>query len=914
MRHLVFLVLLLIATNSFGQEKRLAWVIGNSNYDEGFLKNPVNDALLVAKTLKELNFTVLLDTNIATYKDFCNGVIHYGEERSNYNIGLIYYAGHGVQINNENYLLATKEEYNEEKNVQYYGVSIQRILDYIKDKSNEVNVLILDACRDNPFEKSWKTTGRSLEGGRGLAKANPPTGSLIAYSTDAGNIAADGTGKNSIYCLSFVKNIQIDDIALPQVFNYVRSDVLKASRGLQRPVEASQLTGEPFYLKKSNFKEKINKIDSLIENKNYNTAILKCGEILSKDTTNKSALIKVGKANYLSNKNYDGIDFIKAINLYPNDIDPYIEFCQFLIYKKQINVALDSINHLIERNPNSTEAYKVRATIYSELNKPKEALSDYDYALSLDSNSYEIYFFKSQLLINHFKFYEQALDNLNKAIILNPMIKEYYFSRGALLSNRLNKREEALKDYYKMLELDSINQKALNAIGVTYKKLGKLDSALKYYNKSIEIGPIQPYYLGLCYQNRAAIYEERNMLDSAEQDYNLAIKYNEGHPGHYYQKAVFLRDKRKNFNEAILNFSLAINKNPLKGYYLERAMLYDSIRNWRLAINDYLIAKSENNTISVIQRVAKCYNNLNKVDSALFYYESGSKLEVKDSIETADFFTAYAKLLFSYKFYNEALNSFNRAITINYNKASYYFEIAIMYLIVPYENEKTYNDNMNIARKNIKKSIELDSLNPTYNFYKYKIDIKTNNINLALKDLDNAIKLSHNKAFYLAERGNYYRSYKKFDLAEKDLNAAIKSDSNLVSTYHYQILLLKDKSQVQDAIKLAERTISKYKNDTVANYLIGEIYLEQKDYLKSLKYFNTALSIMEFGSSYQSQFEEIKMVYLSNTYQKVGQLYQLLGDKELPKEYYTKALEALKDEIRPDKVLKEKELQELINQ
>jgi hypothetical protein len=69
---------------------------------------------------------------------------------------------------------------------------------------------------------------------------------------------------------------------------------------------------------------------------------------------------------------------------------------------------------------------------------------------------------------------------------------------------------------------------------------------------------------------------------------------------------------------------------------------------------------------------------------------------------------------------------------------------------------------------------------------------------------------------------------------------------------------------------------------------------------------------MEFDSSYQSQLEEIKMVYLSNTYQKVGEVYQLLGDKELPKEYYTKALEALKDEIRPDKVLKEKELQELI--
>ena len=153
MRYLLVVVCLLLTLNSNGQEKRLAWVIGNSNYDKGFLKNPVNDALLVAKTLKDLNFTVLLDTNIATEKDFNDAVRKFGEQRANYNIGFIYYAGHGIQIEDVNYLLPTKEEYLDEYDIEDKALSVQKIMRYIEDRSSEVNVLILDACRDNPFEK-----------------------------------------------------------------------------------------------------------------------------------------------------------------------------------------------------------------------------------------------------------------------------------------------------------------------------------------------------------------------------------------------------------------------------------------------------------------------------------------------------------------------------------------------------------------------------------------------------------------------------------------------------------------------------------------------------------------------------------------------------------------------------------------
>ena len=113
--------------------------------------------------------------------------------------------------------------------------------------TNQVNILVLDACRDNPFEGNWNKT-RSLKGG-GLARISPPKGSLIAFSTDAGNTATDGKGKNSIYCKSLSKNLKKECSSLDQVFRNVRTDVLKETNDMQSPVESSKLTGGEYYLK-----------------------------------------------------------------------------------------------------------------------------------------------------------------------------------------------------------------------------------------------------------------------------------------------------------------------------------------------------------------------------------------------------------------------------------------------------------------------------------------------------------------------------------------------------------------------------------------------------------------------------------------------------------------------------------------
>ena len=230
-------------------DRKIALVIGNGAYDKGPLKNPVNDANLIAESLKKLDFDVHLHNNLSSRDEMLDAIKDFGRKRADYEIGFIYYAGHGIQLNNQNYLLPVNEEFKYEEDVEDNGVSMQRVLRYLEStRENQLNFIVLDACRDNPFESNWNKT-RSLKGG-GLAKIPPPTGSLIAYSTDHGQTAADGDGANSLYSKALAEKLLEEDVSIEQVFKNVRTEVLRLSGNKQSPVEESKLTGDNFYLNK----------------------------------------------------------------------------------------------------------------------------------------------------------------------------------------------------------------------------------------------------------------------------------------------------------------------------------------------------------------------------------------------------------------------------------------------------------------------------------------------------------------------------------------------------------------------------------------------------------------------------------------------------------------------------------------
>jgi hypothetical protein len=225
------------------KETKLALVIGCSNYEfAGILGNPMNDGNAMESKLQVLGFDVLKILN-PSQKQLKIGIDTFGDKLRNYDIGLFYFAGHGVQVKGLNYLIPVDANLRSEIMVEYDCVEAERILRYMEDSKSKINIVILDACRNNPFERSW---GRGI-GQRGLATMNAPKGSLIAYSTSPGKTASDGDDENGLYTKSLLNYIDEKQTTITAMFQKVRLDVIKKSKNEQVPWESTSLTADFYF-------------------------------------------------------------------------------------------------------------------------------------------------------------------------------------------------------------------------------------------------------------------------------------------------------------------------------------------------------------------------------------------------------------------------------------------------------------------------------------------------------------------------------------------------------------------------------------------------------------------------------------------------------------------------------------------
>ena len=222
-------------------ERRTALVIGNGSYSTGSLRNPVNDADDMAATLKRLSFDVILKKN-APQQDMEDAIRDLGDRLKKGGVGLFFYAGHGVQIAGKNYLLPIGNRIYRETDVKYRAVDTDMILDEMGNAGNAMNIVILDACRDNPFGRTFRTSSRGL-----AIISSAPRGTLISYSTNPGNVAADGSGRNSPYTASLVKHMTTPGLQIEDVFKNVRQDLGKQTGWKQIPWEMSSLEGNFYF-------------------------------------------------------------------------------------------------------------------------------------------------------------------------------------------------------------------------------------------------------------------------------------------------------------------------------------------------------------------------------------------------------------------------------------------------------------------------------------------------------------------------------------------------------------------------------------------------------------------------------------------------------------------------------------------
>lgn len=245
---LTFLVVFCSAAQAFDNvDARYALIVGNKGYASAPLKNPANDATAIADSLSELGFRVelLIDSDLASLQhqihQFYADIKRDTRPRK---LALLYYAGHAIQIAHDNYIVPLDMKFETHQQFMDGLFKIETLFTLMREIEGLQNILILDACRNNPFESLLLASQQEF--GKGLAPVKAPHNTLIAYATEPGGIAADGAGKNGIYTKHLLKHIE-RSTGVEEIFKLVRAGVARETRNRQIPWEHSSLLGEVFF-------------------------------------------------------------------------------------------------------------------------------------------------------------------------------------------------------------------------------------------------------------------------------------------------------------------------------------------------------------------------------------------------------------------------------------------------------------------------------------------------------------------------------------------------------------------------------------------------------------------------------------------------------------------------------------------
>jgi len=228
-------VILLAAATAAEGPRKVALVIGNSDYPQGRLLNPVNDANDMAAALKNLGFAVTLKTN-ANRKTMREAIDDFGAGLGDSDIALFYYSGHGVQLSGENYLVPVSADVKLPDDLPDEAVPLNRLLSRMGAHKGGTNIVILDACRNNPFPSA----SRGMERGLAVVGTKPPE-SLIVYSTEAGSTADDGEGRNGAFTGTLLGHIA-EDKPFADILMEVNAEVQRKTSNVQKPAQYQNLT------------------------------------------------------------------------------------------------------------------------------------------------------------------------------------------------------------------------------------------------------------------------------------------------------------------------------------------------------------------------------------------------------------------------------------------------------------------------------------------------------------------------------------------------------------------------------------------------------------------------------------------------------------------------------------------------
>ncbi len=247
---LSFILANILSLQTGWAERRVALVIGNSGYEHvSRLPNPENDATAISASLERLGFAVRKVENL-TYDAMRRTLRDFGSEAAGADVALVFYAGHGIEVNNQNYVIPVDARLKRDRDIDYEAVPLDLLTQAVAD-ARGLKLVLLDACRDNPFAASMKRTSGTRSIGRGLSRVEPAQGILVSYAAKEGTTADDGSGANSPYTEALLAHLEQPGLEINFLFRKVRDHVLASTGGRQEPFTYGSLPGKQIYLRRS---------------------------------------------------------------------------------------------------------------------------------------------------------------------------------------------------------------------------------------------------------------------------------------------------------------------------------------------------------------------------------------------------------------------------------------------------------------------------------------------------------------------------------------------------------------------------------------------------------------------------------------------------------------------------------------
>lgn len=692
---------------------RTALVIGNAKYRHASaLLNPANDARDMAAALRSLGFDVLSGEDL-TADQMKRLIQTFGEKLARGGTGLFYYAGHGAQVAGRNYLIPVDAENLREKTIEFEAVDVSRVLGEMDAAGNGLNIVILDACRNNPFAKSWRSASD------GLAMINAPAGTLIAYATSPGAVASDNQdGRNGLYTQELLNLIKEPDVSVEELFKRVRARVKERSGGRQVPWESSSLVGS-FSFKSAAGAGRTGAGQGASAS---NTELMfwdsikgstdpeDFGEYLKKYPAGQFEGLARRRLAALSSATKPGGEAADpnaaAGNNGTSDLTQQAR--DFLLHKRDYEAALQVTTTAILLNPQDAVAHRIRAGAFFRARNVEAGNSSAREALKLLTRPRTAAEFEARCYSrNVVHEYDLALSDCNEAIRLDPQFVMAHMSRANTLSGKRD-YDQAITSYSEAIRLDPKYATAFYARGDVYRFKREYDRAESDYNTALSL---DPKYTG-AYIGRAMTYANRKEYDRAARDLDEAIRIDPKYAYAFYARGNMYADKR-DYEQAIKDFTEAIKLDPKYAYaYQRRGLVYyqkkdrdsdralkdfdESVRlepkfaqayfsrgnvyldkeDYKQAIRDFSETVNLEPTFPVgyFSR-GNAYHGKKEYDLAIKDYNEAIRLDPKLAVAYNNRGSAYAMK----KNFEQALRDYNEAISLDPNKAYSYNGRAAVY-------------------------------------------------------------------------------------------------------------------------------------------------------------------------------------------------------------------------------------------